>query len=100
VVRTQWAWHVGALLKGYDALALPTAQLFAFSVETHWPREINGTAMDSYHRWMQIVTPGTMSGHPVISIPAGTDAEGRAMGVQLIGQARGDVALLGLAAGI
>ena len=27
--------------------------------------------MDTYHRWMEVVTPWTLSGCPVISVPAG-----------------------------
>ncbi len=54
--------------------------------------------MDSYHRWMEVVVAGTMSGCPVAAVPAGFDAAGRPMGLQLIGRPRGDRALLALAA--
>ncbi len=93
------AWYAAALslLERYDALALPTAQLFSFPVEWTWPREIAGREMDSYHRWMEVVVPGTMAGCPVINVPAGFDAAGRPMGLQLIGRPRGDHALLALA---
>ena len=97
-LRTRWYHHLLPLLATYDAIALPTAQVFAFPAEIHWPTEINGVGMDSYHRWMQVVTPGTMSGLPVLAEPAGRDAKGRAMGLQLIGRPRGDMALLEIAA--
>ena len=95
--RSRWSLAVADLLRRYDAFALPTAQVFAFDVETLWPREIAGRAMRSYHEWMQCVIPATMAGSPTIALPAGFDARGRAMGLQLAGPPRGDGALLQLA---
>lgn len=97
VARSDWYRAVLALFKRFDVLALPSAQVFAFDVDTHWPRAVGGRPMDTYHRWMEVVVPGTLSGCPVISVPAGFDAAGRPMGVQLIGRPRGDAALLRVA---
>lgn len=97
-VRGAWYAAILPLFERYDALALPTAQVFPFPVEWAWPREIAGREMDSYHRWMEVVVPGTMSGCPVVNVPAGFDAAGRPMGLQLVGVPRGDHALLALAA--
>ena len=33
----------------YDALALPSAQVFPFNVETNWPNKINDVEMSTYH---------------------------------------------------
>jgi amidase len=98
--KTRAAWYEAAigLFERFDALALPTAQVFPFPTEWHWPREIAGRPMDSYHRWMEVVVPGTMSGCPVLNVPAGFDGEGRPMGMQLIGGPRGDRELLAIAA--
>ena len=98
MVRTRWFAAVLELLERFDFLALPSAQVFAFPIGQHWPQSINGVAMDSYHRWMQVVTAGTMSGCPVISVPVGLDPAGRAMGLQLIGRPRADAEVLRLAA--
>ncbi|WP_343033870.1 amidase [Aurantimonas aggregata] len=97
--RTRTAWYLECLrlFEAFDALALPSAQLFAFDAEWHWPRDIAGQAMDSYHRWMEVVAPGTLSGCPVISLPAGFHRSNRSMGLQLIGRPRDDARLLGLA---
>ena len=96
-VRTKWYNCVIELFRSYDALLLPTAQVFPFTAEVHWPDRINGRAMDSYHRWMEVVVPGTLSGCPVISVPVGFNAAGLPMGMQIIGRPRGDRALLQLA---
>lgn len=98
VVRTAWTRAVDALFERYDLLALPSAQLFAFPAEWHWPREIAGRAMDSYHRWMEIVIGPTMAGGPALVVPAGIDAKGRHMGLQLWGPARADRDVLAAAA--
>jgi amidase len=99
-VRTAFYQHVVGLFERYDLLALPVAQVWPFAVEEHWPREIAGRAMDTYHRWMEVTLYATFAGLPAISVPAGFDAAGRLpMGLQLIGPPRGDAALLRAAAG-
>ncbi|TPL13760.1 amidase [Mesorhizobium sp. B2-4-10] len=98
VVRTSWYRTLLSLFDRFDLIALPTAQVFPFDVGTHWPREIAGRPMDSYHRWMQVSAPATMGGCPAVSVPVGFDARGRPMGMQLIGRPRGDMAVLKAAA--
>lgn len=96
VVRSDWFACVMKVYEKFDFLAMPSAQVFPFNVEQHWPKEINGIAMDTYHRWMQIVSLGTMSGCPIISVPVGFSGN-RAMGIQLMGKPRHDLAVLRLA---
>ena len=87
-----------ALLERYDLLALPTAQVFPFAVDTHWPCEVAGRVMDSYHRWMEVSAAASMAGAPAVNVPVGFDPLGRPMGMQLIGRPRGDLAVLRAAA--
>jgi amidase len=97
-VRSAWYRAVLELFERFDVLALPTAQVFPFDVAMHWPREVAGQSMDSYHRWMEVSAPATMAGCPAVNVPVGFDAKGRPMGMQLIGRPRGDLALLQAAA--
>ena len=97
VTRTDWYRAIVQLFKTNDFLAIPSAQVFPFAVEQHWPRQVGGRTMDTYHRWMEVVILATMAGCPAISIPAGFDAKGRPMGLQLIGPPRADLAVLKLA---
>jgi amidase len=84
-----------ALFERFDFLVLPTAQVFPFDVATHWPREIAGRAMDSYHRWMEVALPPTMAGLPVLAVPAGFGgARGLPIGLQVIGPRHADLAVL------
>ena len=99
-MRTRFHAQMLKQLARFDALALPVAQVWPFAIEQHWPRQIGGRAMDTYHRWMEVTLYATFAGLPAISVPAGFDASGRwPMGLQLIGRPQGDAALLQLAAG-
>jgi amidase len=85
VARSDWYNALHALFEHYDLLALPTAQVFPFSADVHWPKSINGRAMDTYHRWMEVVIGGTLAGVPVVNLPAGFGDQGRPMGIQFLG---------------
>lgn len=98
VVRSEWYKAVLRLFDHYDFVALPTAQVFPFSVDIHWPDEVGCRKMDSYHRWMEVTALATMAGCPVMSLPAGFDGRGRPMGFQLIGPPRRDADVLRAAA--
>ena len=84
-IRRRWYAEVNRLFGSYDFLMLPTAQVFPFPKTTPWPSEIDGRAMDTYHRWMEVVIGGSLAGIPVINVPAGFDAGGRPMGMQVMG---------------
>ncbi|MCG2592553.1 amidase [Ramlibacter sp. XY19] len=85
------------LFERYDYVVAPTAQVFPFDAQLHWPTEIAGVAMDTYHRWMEIVTPFTLAGLPVCNVPVGFGANGLPMGMQIAGPARADLSVLALA---
>ena len=53
--------------------------------------------MDTYHRWMEVVTPGTLSGCPVVNVPAGFGPRGVPMGLQIIGPMHQDLLVLQMA---
>ena len=85
------------MFERYDFLLLPSAQVFPFDADVHWPKAINGKKMDTYHRWMEVVVLGTMSGCPVINVPVGFNHENLPMGMQIIGKHHADFAVLQLA---
>ena len=98
VERTAFNLAIVSLFDRFDVLAIPTAQVWPFPVEQHWPTRIVDRAMDTYHRWMETTIYATFAGLPAISVPVGFDDRGLAMGMQLIGRPQGDVDLLRLAA--
>ena len=96
--RTAWHRYLVEVFEEWDALVLPTAQVFPFPVARHWPDTIAGQRMDSYHRWMEVCSYATMAGCPAVNVPVGFDAGGRPMGMQLIGPPGADLGVLCLAA--
>ncbi|WP_170592496.1 amidase [Ruegeria arenilitoris] len=98
VTRSDWYRRAVELFAEYDALVLPAAQVWPFPVDQPYPRNIGGVAMDTYHRWMQVVTPVSLIGLPCLSIPAGFGPGGLPMGMQLFGPRGSDAQLLALGA--
>ncbi len=85
-IRQAWYRELDRLFDQYDFLVLPTAQVFPYDKNQHWPMEINGRMMDTYHRWMEVVILGSLGGIPVVNVPVGFDAQGRPMGMQIMGR--------------
>jgi amidase len=97
VVRTAWYQAVRAFFERYDYWLLPSSQVFPFDAQTDWPKQIAGKTMDTYHRWMELMIPVTMSSCPALSVPVGFSADGLPMGVQIVGPNHGEFACLQLA---
>ncbi|MBV1702742.1 MAG: amidase [Hyphomicrobiales bacterium] len=97
--RSIWYQELRRLFTRYDYLVLPTAQTFAFDAQWRWPKTIGGRAMDSYHRWMEVVVPASLVGLPTLAVPAGFNSSGQAMGLQIIGPGRMDLSVLQIGLG-
>lgn len=96
--RSKWYKDMTKLLKNYDAIILPSAQISPFNKDIHWPEQINGEDVSSsYHRWMEVTIYATLTGLPVINVPAGFSSEGLPIGIQMIGADKEDLNLLKLA---
>jgi amidase len=96
-VRTEWYHAVRRFFERYDYFIVPTAQLFAFDADMHWPQEIAGRKMETYHEWMKGVLPVTMAGCPALAVPAGFGAHGLPIGIQIVGPNHAELACLQLA---
>jgi len=96
--RSTFYQHMLDLLSRFDMLVLPSAQVWPFAIDLRWPASIqtpNGPVhMDTYHRWMEVTLYASLAGLPALNVPCGFSTQGLPMGMQLIGQPRGDVALL------
>ncbi|UWR47635.1 amidase [Phaeobacter inhibens] len=82
-LRSDWQRVAARLFSQYDALVLPTAQCWPFDIALDYPQVIGETAMDSYHRWMEVVTPVSLIGLPCLAAPAGFGPAGLPMGIQI-----------------
>ena len=96
-IRSDWFRAAASLFEHYDALALPTAQVWPFPADIDWPKEIAGQNMDTYHRWMEVTVPASLIGLPTVAMPAGFGPDGLPMGLQLIGRPGDDAGLLRIA---
>lgn len=98
VTRSNWFTVAASLFERFDFLALPAAQMWPFDVTIDWPREVAGVAMDTYHRWMEVVIPASLIGLPAVCVPIGFGGpDNLPMGLQLIGRRGTDAQLLRLA---
>jgi len=97
VARSDFYRSMSKLFDTHDFVLLPSTQVFPFDASIHWPKAINGVAMDTYHRWMEVVVPVSLTGLPVISVPVGFSADKLPMGMQIIGKQHADFSVLQLA---
>src|SRR5260221_1615514 len=96
-VRTAWYQAVRGFFERYDYWLMPSAQVFPFDAETDWPKTVGGRTMDTYHRWMEVMIPVTMSSCPALSVPVGFNRAGLPMGLQIVAPNHGEWACLQLA---
>ena len=97
VDASSWFRRAAELFQTYDALVLPCAQVWPFTTDMIWPKEIAGRKMDTYHRWMEAVLPVSLIGLPAVNLPAGFGAAGLPMGMQIFGPRGSDLRMLELA---
>jgi amidase len=89
--------RLAAFMERYDYLILPTTQVPPFDVTEPYVREIDGVAMGSYIDWMKSCYYVSITGHPAASVPCGLTADGLPVGLQIVGRAAADRAVLQLA---
>jgi amidase len=98
--RTAFYQHMLGLMHRFDVLVLPSCQVWPFDAALRWPSAIEtpkgAVQMDTYHRWMEVVIYASLAGLPALNVPVGFSAQGLPMGMQLIGQPQGELALLSL----
>ncbi len=93
--RTDFYNKMMKIYENYDFIVTPSAAVFPFDKNIHWPEEIAGCKMQTYHNWMEIVTPWTMGGNAIIAVPAGFGgANHLSIGLQLVAAPRKDFELL------
>jgi amidase len=95
-IRSAYYARMAQLFERFDAVVLPTAQVWPFPVEWRWPQRINDVEMDTYHRWMEVVIPISLIGLPALSVPVGFGPQGLPMGMQIAGRVGADAAILAM----
>jgi len=99
--RTTLFRRIQALLQRADMLAMPTITRTALPIDQDLfgTIDIDGRVLNDVRpHWFPWTMPFNMTGHPAISLPCGFGADGLPIGIQLVGQFRGDVELLRVSA--
>lgn len=96
-LRTELFHRMREFLETYDGLLLPVSPLPAFDVDLQYPASVCGVQQPDYLGWMESACHVTVTGHPVISLPAGFSEAGTPLGIQLVGRHRAEDQLLDMA---
>jgi len=83
-----------------DLLVVPGASAPPFAKGQGHPTEIDGKPLETYIHWVAISYGLTLTGHPVLCLPCGTDAEGMPFGLQLVGHPWQEKRLLAIGAAL
>ena len=97
-LRTVLWERVRRFMEGFDLLVLPTVPLRPFPVEQPYPTELDGKPVGNYIEWAYLTYAITVTGLPVISVPAGFTRDGLPVGIQIVGRRRQEAAVLRAAA--
>jgi amidase len=81
----------------YEFVICAVNQVPPFDASIDWPREIEGVKMETYLDWMKSAYRISATFCPAISVPAGFNADGLPVGIQIVGRYRDDLGVLQLA---
>jgi amidase len=90
--------RVRRFMERYDLLVLPTVAVRPFPVEQPYPTELDGKPLENYTQWFFLTYALSVTGLPVISVPAGFTRDGLPVGIQIVGRRRQEAAVLAAAA--
>lgn len=96
LIRSDYFRALAKLFQRFDALVLPSVQVWPFRPELRYPQDINGQPMDTYHRWMEAMVPVSLVGVPALAAPAGFGDSGLPTGFQIFAPRGQDRFLLAL----
>jgi amidase len=96
-VRGRVREKVLELLSRFDHLVTPAMAVPPFPVEQNYPETVAGRKMETYVDWIAPTFVLSLTGLPVGSVPCGLDREGLPVGLQIVGRALGEEAVLALA---
>lgn len=98
--RTEILVRMAAFFERYDRLLTPCAPVPPFAVEQNYPESIGGRKMETYVDWLAPTFVFSMTGLPVLSVPAGLDRSNRPVGLQVVGPRWNEEAVLELGAAL
>ncbi|KAA1416836.1 amidase [Nocardioides humilatus] len=97
--QEEWRARATEFFKDTDVLLTPTLAQPPIKAK-YWSRGGWLATIQANARYAPFAAPWNMAGWPAMSVPAGLDADGRPLGVQLVGKPGSEAELLALAAQI
>lgn len=85
------------LFRAHDVLLTPTMAVPPFPVVENFPQTVGGRTMETYVDWIAPTFVLSLTGLPVASVPAGLDADGMPVGLQIVAPPRGEERALAMA---
>jgi amidase len=98
LARSALYHRMAELFKHFDLLVTPTVVVPPFDVGQRHVMEVEGVALPDFFAWLRLTLAVTVTSCPAISVPCGFTASGLPVGLQLVGQPRGEAALFSAAA--
>ncbi|WP_228408782.1 amidase [Profundibacter amoris] len=89
--------RVQVFFETYDLLLTPTTIVPPFPVEERFVQSCDGQVFSSYLDWLAIAYAVTLVSLPALSLPCGFTKTGMPVGLQMIGPARSEAAVLSYA---
>lgn len=78
----------------YDLVLSPTTPVSPFPWTQPHAKVVDGKQQSNYYRWLALTYVVTLTTHPAMSLPCGTDDKGMPFGLQIVGRFRGDLQVL------
>jgi amidase len=85
------------LFARFDHLVTPCMAVPPFPVEENFPATIAGRQMRNYVDWIAPTFVLSLTALPIVAVPAGADASGLPVGLQVVGRPHGEEGILALA---
>jgi len=90
--------RVRRFMERHELLVLPTVAGKPFPIEQPYPTELQGKPLENYTQWFFLTYAISVTGLPVISVPAGFTRDGLPVGIQIVGRRRQEASVLRAAA--
>jgi amidase len=98
LARAAYNARARAFMADYDLLLSPATIVAPYPIEERFVASCNGHEFSNYIQWCAIAYAITITGFPVMSVPAGFTKAGLPVGLQIVGRPRGEANLLCAAA--
>ncbi|MBE2267657.1 MAG: amidase [Anaerolinea sp.] len=101
IERDRYVNALDSFLNTWDVLICPVAATPAIPHIPHMsPVEVRGQTINYFERGTYYAIPFSLTGHPVVVIPAGYSADGLPIGIQIVGRRWDEIRLLAQARAI